>query len=136
MGAEGFDLSALSSISPEAISSAIGQISQHPEILSVIGSVLGGQTGGGEPSQDKSDATAFAPVSASPSELHQKSSDVLGAFAPILSAIGGNVKKSPKDAHRDALLCALKPYLNEGRQSFIDNVMKLSQFGDLFKLIK
>ena len=132
MGAEGFDLSALSSISPEAISSAIGQISQHPEILSVIGSVLGGQTGGGEPSQPESDASA----SVSPSESHQKSSDILGAFAPVLSAIGGNVKKSPKDAHRDALLCALKPYLNEGRQSFIDNVIKLSQFGDLFKLIK
>ena len=133
MGADGFDLSTLSSISPEAISNAIGQISQHPEILSVIGSVLGGQTGGGEPSSVEQDA----PVSSFVTEGRtQGSSDMLGAFAPILSAFGGNAKKSPRDAHRDALLCALKPYLNDGRQHFIDSVMQLSRFGDILKLIK
>ena len=34
------------------------------------------------------------------------------------------------------LLCALKPYLSQGRRELIDNVLKMAQVADLMRLIK
>ena len=123
----GFDLSA---IPPDALSGAISQLTAHPELLSAVASALGG-------TPQKTDSPAndqSAGASASPSEPDLAA--LMGSIAPVMSALGGKRKRDPRDEHRDALLCALKPYLNEGRRRVLDHILRIGQFGDIFKMIK
>jgi hypothetical protein len=53
-----------------------------------------------------------------------------------MSTLGKNHKRDPRFEHRDALLCALKPYLNEDRRRMVDQIMKLGQIGDILKIIR
>ena len=115
------------SIPPELLSGALSRISEHPELISMVASALGG---GDAPTEDKE-----TPASASPSPSGDPAA-LLGAIGPIMSALGKSHRKSPREEHRDALLCALKPYLSEERRRSIDQIMKLGQLGDILKIIK
>ncbi len=96
----------LNSIPPEAISSAISKLTENPDLLTSVASAFG----------------AEAP-----------SGNALSALLPML---GGSVKKTPEEERRDALLCALKPYLSTRRCEAIDYMLKFGKFGDIFKKLK
>ena len=131
MSTGGFDLS---SIPPDALSGAISQLTQHPEILSAVASAMGMPP----PSQSAEPAAAEAsPTAAAPSlPSIGGAGDIMSSLGPILSAMGGNVKKDPRCQHRESLLCALKPYLSDERCRLLDQILKISQFGDILKMIK
>lgn len=133
----------LSSIPPEALSSAMSALAQNPELLSSIGSMLGSLGGTVEaasepvePMGDSTPAGASGVLGALGASGASGGGDILGNLSPILSMLGASAKKAPKNSQRDALLCALKPYLNDERCKLIDSVLKLEQFGDILKMIK
>lgn len=125
----GFDLSA---IPPDALSGAISQLTAHPEILSAVASALGRAPRQDEP--DKSPESESAEASTSPPQPDL--SALMGSIAPVMAALGGKRKRDPRDEHRDALLCALKPYLCEERRRVLEHILQIGQFGDIFKMIK
>ncbi len=109
MSDTGFDLS---SIPPEALSSAIAKLTENPEILSTVASAIGvGASDGGE-----------------------QPPSIMATLAPMLSGFGG--KKSPEEERRDALLCALKPYMSPRRREMIEYMLKFGKFGDVLKKLK
>lgn len=116
------------SIPPDALASAIAKISEHPELISIVAGALG-----------KNPSTESEPKEAPLAPASDPSGDItsiIGAVAPVMSALGGSRKKSPREEHRDALLCALKPYLSEDRRQMVDHIIKLGQIGDILKIIK
>ena len=121
----GFDLSA---IPPDALSGAIAQLSAHPELISAVTSALGGPPKS-EPTESES-----AQASASPPEMNLGS--LMSSIAPAMAALGGKRKKDPREEHRDALLCALKPYLNEERRRVLEHILQIGQLGDILKMIR
>ena len=130
MNTGGFDLSA---IPPEALSGAIAQLTAHPELISAVASALGSNTPQSEPSPEES--AEAAPVSA-PSSPQLDLGSLMGSIAPVMAALGGKRKKDPREEHRDALLCALKPYLNDERRRVLEHMLKIGQLGDIFKMMK
>lgn len=114
MSESGFDLSA---IPADALSDAISKISEHPEIISTVASAL--NLGEGAATEKPPQAEGLG--------------SIMTMLGPLLS---GGAKKSPRDNQRDALLCALKPYLSEERRHLIDNILKFGQLGNILKLIK
>ena len=129
MNGSNFDLG---SIPPDVLSGAIAKLTEHPELISMVASALGkGSESGAE--QPSPQASAL-PAQASPPQ--NDLSSLIGSIAPVISAIGGNRKKDPREEHRDALLCALKPYLSEDRRQMVDRIMKLGQIGDILKIIR
>lgn len=125
----------LGSISPDALSNAISKISEHPEIISMVASALGKTTEESAPQPTPQTSSSLQP---SASSLPQQTdlSSLIGSIAPVMAALGGKRKKDPREEHRDALLCALKPYLSEDRRQMVDKIMKLGQIGDILKIIK
>lgn len=133
MSTGGFDLS---SIPPEALSGAIAQLTAHPEIISAVASALGSGAPQSEPTFEKvqsDEPTATKVASASP-EFDLGS--LMGAIAPVMASLGGKRKRDPREEHRDALLCALKPYLCDERRRVLEHMLKIGQLGDIFKMIK
>ena len=122
----GFDLSAIPS---DALSGAIAQLSAHPELISTVASMLGGGPPKSEPTENES-----AQASASPPEMDLGS--LMSSIAPAMAALGGKRKKDPREEHRDALLCALKPYLNEERRRVLEHILQIGQLGDILKMIR
>lgn len=51
----------------------------------------------------------------------------------VPTAAGGNDRGG--NAHRTALLCALKPYLSADRRQAIDYIIKLDRLGDVLKTL-
>jgi hypothetical protein len=123
------------------LSEAIGKIMEHPELISMVASVLGGTppSQGDQnpnpsppaPQVEASKTTESAPASSAPP------ADVMASIAPVLtrlSALGSHdVKDVGLGAKDRQLLCALKPYLSDSRKSAIDYILKISQMSGLLK---
>ena len=108
--------------SPDIISSLLS----NPELLSKLPSIISAvkpmidMLGRGQTSIE-----AGIPQASSNGKI---SDQTAAAFAPH------NVHKKEID-HRADLLCAMKPYLNQDRQSAIDYIIKLSRLGDILKTL-
>jgi hypothetical protein len=122
MNESGFDLS---SITPDALSGAISQLTRNPQLLSSIASMIGA------PAPPNADTAAEASVSTA--EKSEAPKDMLATLAPLLS---GGIKRSPEEERRDALLCALKPYMSGRRAEMIEYILKYGKFGDILKKLK
>ncbi len=121
------------------LSSAISKIMEHPELISMVASVLGNDSAAESPSAEENAAsTADAPsqpTSAPPSPPPE----ILSTLAPMLSRISalGSGGTSDKNGFRhEALLCALKPYLNSSRVGAIDYIIKISKMSSLIQGLK
>ena len=124
----------------ELISGALGKLMSNPALLGNIMSALK-NSGGGEPTakapepkaevQDKASEDSVPAVgnlfSSVPPELIAK-------LPLILSLMGGNgAAQSKEERDREALLCALKPYLTPERCMTIDKIIQVSRIGELLK---
>ena len=129
----------LGSIPPDVLSEAIAKISERPELITMVASALGKGADGSADTPTSSPASALPPPP-SPSHTTPQSpndlSSLIGSISPVMAALGGNRKKDPREEHRNALLCALKPYLSEDRRQMVDHIMKLSQISDILRIIK
>lgn len=134
MSMSGFDLS---SIPPDALSGAIAQLTSHPEIISAVASALGASTPQSKPASEE--AKPEEPVDRAnelPVAPEFDLGSLMGSIAPVMAALGGKRKKDPREEHRDALLCALKPYLCDERRRILEHMLKIGQLSSIFKMIK
>ena len=124
------------------IADAIEKIKANPEIISAVASALGvggTQSTGADSVEEKPEAEAKAPAEAQQTNAHATSGLNLGnlvsSLAPMLSTIGGakGGGRSLSDKNREALLCALKPYVSEERREAIDYMIRISQISDMLK---
>lgn len=130
-----------------SVSEAMEKIMAHPELISMVASVLGAPTASAkeEDSFDGSQAQAVAMADANAESTEvasvpasaplNGSADWMATLAPLLSALGGGKGEKGKlpDDPRSCLLRALKPYVSQGRREAIDSMIRLSQISDLFK---
>ena len=114
------------------ISDAIAKLKEHPEIISAVASALSGND-----TNNKEEKIDLPTPNAFPME---KLSEVMATLAPMLSEMNSSpvskeIKGSRED-HRYALLCALRPYLSDGRREMVDYLLKFGRIGDLLKKMK
>ena len=117
------------------ISGAIAKLKEHPEIISAVASALSGSNADNNINEEKVDA----PTSSPPFPM-EKLTEVMATLGPMLHEIGsspsGKEIKGTREDHRYALLCALRPYLSDGRREMVDYVLKFGRIGDLLKKMK
>lgn len=66
-----------------------------------------------------------------PSLMPPREAETMGMLLRMLGS-AGKKEKSAEEKHREALLCALKPYLAPERAAAIDKIIRLSELGNLF----
>ena len=120
------------------ISDAIAKLKEHPEIISAVASALSGNNGNNTDNNINEEKTE-APIVSSPFPM-EKLTEVMATLGPMLSEMGsspvGKEIKGSREDHRYALLCALRPYLSDGRREMVDYVLKFGRIGDLLKKMK
>ena len=134
-------------ISPDALSDMVGRLMSNPEIMSMIGSMMGKapkptveeNSVEDSPSSDEAAEPVSTQASDSPAaDVSAKLPEVISALSPMLSGLG-NIKSdkptklSPKDERRVCLLRAIKPYVSRGRGEAIDYMIQLSRISELMK---
>ena len=125
-------------ISSDSISDSVGKLLEHPELLSMVASVLGkpspvsasqAQAGTADISDD-AEAVVASNTESTPSVGDVP--DVMASVMPLLS----RVMSGKGNCRHEQLLCALKPYLSPSRCQAIDYVIKISQMSSLVKGLK
>ena len=130
-----------------SVSDAIEKIMAHPELISMVASVLGAPTASAKESDSIDDSqgqeVAVADAKAESTEAvgvstpvtSNSSSDWMATLAPLLSTLGGGKGGKGKlpDDPRSCLLRALKPYVSQGRKEAIDYMIRLAELSDLIK---
>ncbi|MBQ8849699.1 MAG: hypothetical protein IJ011_05145 [Clostridia bacterium] len=133
------------------LSDAINKIMANPEIISTVASALGNMNlpkaadqssdtekeETEEPKNEPAPETQTAEVSASMPDIGA----LVQSLAPMMSKLGSSGKdrrggESCESAKREALLCALKPYLSQGRREAVDYIIRISQISDILKNIQ
>ncbi len=118
------------------LSSAISKIMEHPELISMVASVLGNDGAQSAQSDSEGGDTASGAVSAEAAFVPPP--EVISTLAPVLSkisALSGGASGSRSFKH-EALLCALKPYLSRSRVDAIDYIVKISKMSSLIQGLK
>ncbi len=111
------------------LSGAIGKIMEHPELISMVSSILGDtQEGAQKPPSEQSSAEAPPSV---PAEVPES----IATLMPMLSKIS-SLGSGGKPYKHEALLCALKPYLCATRCEAIDYIIKISKMTSLVRDFK
>lgn len=130
--------------SSEAIGGMINTLMSNPELMKNILGAIGGQGNGEaesteekeadthvEEKKDGGDETAgTVPALSVPPEL-------LSKLPLLLSLLGGgeSLPKSKREQEREALLCALKPYISHERAEALEKIIKISRLSDLLGLL-
>lgn len=118
-------------LSTDNISAAVGKLLEHPELISMVASVLGGTS---PPPSEPVDPIGEANDGDSVSVGAQvkDAPDIMASLIPMLSklACGGG------SCRHEALLCALKPYVSASRCEAIDYILKISRMSSLVKGLK
>ena len=126
--------------SSELISGALGKLMSDPALLGNIMSALK-NSGIAEPTakvsepkeetQDKAIETSAPAVGSLFSSIPP---ELIAKLPLILSLMSGNgAAQSKEERDREALLCALKPYLTPERCSAVDKIIQVSRIGELLK---
>lgn len=134
--------------SPPSLSDAIEKIMANPQLISMVASTLGAMKNAEE---KKSADTAAEPEEVSPVSEDKESasamavpeqmpdlSALVSSLAPMMSKLGGSSangyhKEFRAANDREALLCALKPYVSAGRREAIDYIIRISQISDVLR---
>ncbi len=133
---------------PPSLSDAINKLMANPEIISMVASTLGNMSAKTAAENEQSEPQKEPSVAEEPSieasvlpaEPQSTGAVDLGelmkSISPVMSLLGGGsgkVAHSKEADSREALLCALKPYVSEGRREAIDYIIRISQVSDLMK---
>ncbi len=120
------------------LSSAISKIMEHPELISMVASVLG------ETAKAESAAPVAETVSADVQGTAEAAvpisvpTDMLSSVMPLVSKLSAlsSPQKGSSGFKHEQLLCALKPYLSSSRSDAVDYIIKISKMSTLLKGIK
>lgn len=136
--------------SPDILSNAIGTLMANPQLLNNIKKAIENsglivpqnEPEDTEDRQIKSDkAEDNDSVKTEPVGQNLFSSippELISKLPIIMSLLGGGTQSAPKskkEAERETLLCALKPYLSHEKVEMIDKIIQISRLGDIFKLL-
>ena len=113
----------LQDLSKLDLSSVFDVISKNPDLLNVAKDVMA--------SLQKGDLADAAEKESTPSDP-ESTTEVSGMLDSLLpSASHAKKKDGGKNGNRDALLCALRPYLSPERQSALDKLLRIEQLAAL-----
>lgn len=127
--------------SPDAIQGIIGTLMSNPELMKNIIGMLGNQNGEG--SKDNAEAAgeddgigeeeaAAEEAAVSTSSVPSVPPELISKLPMLLSLLGGSsAPKSKREAEREALLSAMKPFLSPSRAESIEKIIKISRLGDI-----
>ncbi len=116
-------------ISDDALSKAFGKILEHPELISMVAGVLGGEKT--EQAQAQSQKSAVEDQKSVQTGSSQGvSTDALASLMPMLGKLSSMGSDSANFKH-EPLLCALKPYLNGHRCDTIDLIIRMSKISSI-----
>ena len=112
-------------ISGDALSGAVSKLLEHPELISMVASALGGS------GDKKATASEILPAAAQANTASepQGGAEALASVAPLLSRLSS--AGAGKEFRHAQLLRALKPYVSEGRCEAIDYMLRISQLSSL-----
>ncbi len=127
--------------SPDAIRAMMGTLMSNPELLKSISGMLG------RSGEDKTPDASTSNETEDKSEAHQRKEteeasiptmqnippELLTKLPKLLSAFGSGNDKSKSCRNREALLCALKPYLSQHKAEALERIIQLSRLGDVFE---
>ncbi len=126
--------------SSEAIGGMIETLMSKPELLRGIASALGVSENEEKEEEEKKENQEEKEKTQEKENTEETANlipqippQLLSKLPTILSLLSGTDggKKSKKETEREALLCALKPYLTENKVQAIEKIIKLSRLGDL-----
>ena len=126
---------------PPSLSDAINKLMENPEIISTVASALGNMSQQKEISRG---AEEPIPTKSNPGKAPETTPDLsalAGALTPLISGFGEHHSPeghhgSSEAARREALLCALKPYVSENRKEAIDYIIRISKVSSVLKTIQ
>ena len=128
--------------SADAIQGIIGTLMSNPELMKNIIGMLGNQNGedDGIGEEEVAEESAAENSAAEEAAISTPSVPSVPAVPPelisklpmLLSLLGGSsAPKSKREAEREALLSAMKPFLSPSRAESIDKIIKISRLGDI-----
>ena len=125
--------------SADAIQGIIGTLMSNPELMKNIIGMLGNQNGeddgiGEEEVAEEAAAEKSAAEEAAISTQSVPSvpPELISKLPMLLSLLGGSsAPKSKREAEREALLSAMKPFLSPSRAESIEKIIKISRLGDI-----
>ncbi|MBE6538570.1 MAG: hypothetical protein E7671_03795 [Ruminococcaceae bacterium] len=103
------------------------------DLSSRLGGILSALSQSGNNSEKNALPQSEEAPAVSASALPSIPPELISKLPLLLSLIGGGGPKSKSEADREALLCALKPYLSHEKADTIDRLIKLSRLGDILK---
>ena len=132
---------------PPTLSDALDKILANPQLISMMASSLSGIMSQAPTDQAiKQNEDSSEPMPSTPEEKVTDTAtppdmgSVMASLAPLMSSFAKN--GSPKGDHnrpndrahdRKALLCALKPYVSNGRRDAIDYIIRISEISDIIR---
>lgn len=125
--------------SAEALQGMIGTLMANPDLMKNIIGALGntaikdGDDQNSTPSAENEEKEKSDTAPANANLAGALSPELMSKLPVILSLLGGNrsAPKSKSEADREALLCALKPYLSRERVETVEKIIQISRLGDL-----
>jgi hypothetical protein len=125
--------------SADAIQGIIGTLMSNPELMKNIIGMLGNQNGeddgiGEEEVAEESAAenSAAEEAAISTPSVPSVPPELISKLPMLLSLLGGSsAPKSKREAEREALLSAMKPFLSPSRAESIEKIIKISRLGDI-----
>ena len=126
---------------PSSLSDAINMLMENPSIISSVASALGNLSVSGDSQATNTVAEAQNEPDAG-KEARAFPPPDLSALAATLTPLMSGRRNSERrqgetDAdRREALLCALKPYVSEGRREAIDYIIRISRMSEALKTIQ
>ncbi len=137
-------------VSTDILQNTIKKITENPDALKSIMGLIGNMNlslpkEGDTPEKKESDiiesdkdtASEKNTIAASTTPDIKIPPEILASLPTIMSALGGkdSTAKSKSCSQREALLCALKPYLSPHKAEAIDKIIQLSKLGDILGFI-
>lgn len=125
--------------SADAIQGIIGTLMSNPELMKNIIGMLGNQNGeddgiGEEEVAEEaaSENSAAEEAAISTPSVPSVPPELISKLPMLLSLLGGSsAPKSKREAEREALLSAMKPFLSPSRAESIEKIIKISRLGDI-----
>lgn len=119
---------------PEGISAALDKLLANPQLMGMVASALKDSSPTPTSEQVASEASPpeSVPASATASDPPVFSPD---AILPLIGKLS-RTSESSGNAKHEALLCAIKPYLNPKRCQAIDGIIRISKMSAIVKQLK
>lgn len=123
----------------DALSQMLEHVLANPEIIKTVASALSSSTPTAEGNvnavaNDVAASTDAADVKKiSTDEISDKLPQIMSMLRPMMSEGAKSGSSFGASSNKEALLCAVKPYLSGGRREAIDYIIKLSHLSEILK---